>query len=374
MVRRRILIMILGTFIGLFMTHITPTNFSFGVFPNSVPVIADSPPTPPATMANLPQCTPLTDKDIHVSDFALSPDGKKIAFVPETNGTVGDKEHSGLYISDVDGSNRHLITNENAVFAPAWSPNSQQIAFIDFISPPPAPIEGPPTVTVAYVQIDVINIDGTGLHTLVSHDEFQMTYVQSNLHIEWSPDGQRIAFTTDLNSSAASALYITTLESSTIYTNSFGVSAFAWSPDSTYIAFAHDKIYTIQSDGSRQKAIVQNVVDIGFPTWSPDGTQIAFSADALYIVNADDSNLHSIVSGHFSNPAWSPDGKVIAFKDLQHNIYITTIDGSNIYSLVYTPYHNMTHLVWTADSKSLIFAMYGRLYKADLAKPCITTA
>jgi TolB protein len=106
-------------------------------------------------------------------------------------------------------------------------------------------------------------------------------------------------------------------------TNHFGsVTAPAWSPDGSKIAFASDQsgrseIYVVNADGSNR---VQLTTTGGFAaSWSPDGTRIAVGIKITDVVQqpsafvmdaSDGGNILPLMPGE--DPAWSPDGSLIA--------------------------------------------------------------
>jgi Tol biopolymer transport system component len=58
----------------------------------------------------------------------------------------------------------------------------------------------------------------------------------------------------------------------------------AWSPDGRKIAFTSDRtgnfdIWVMDSDGGNQSQLTTHSADDGFPAWSPDGRKIAFESD-----------------------------------------------------------------------------------------------
>ena len=99
----------------------------------------------------------------------------------------------------------------------------------------------------------------------------------------------------------------------------------AWSPDGTKIAFTsdrdgNDEIYVMNADGSGQTRLTNNPADDQYPAWSPDGKKIAFDSDRdgnyeIYVMNADGSGQTQLTNNPANDkyPAWSPDGKKIAF-------------------------------------------------------------
>jgi Tol biopolymer transport system component len=68
----------------------------------------------------------------------------------------------------------------------------------------------------------------------------------------WSPDGRKIAFTSDRDMNGACFFHDCT----------------GW----------NGEIYVMNADGSNPKRLTENPGDDSSPTWSPDGTRIAFAA------------------------------------------------------------------------------------------------
>jgi len=99
---------------------------------------------------------------------AVSPDGRKVAMV------VGKRGSPNLYVCDSDGGNlRELTEGSDDVSSPTWSPDSQEICYVQR-----------PGAT-----LHTININGgrpVALHVGIA----------ANLTApDWSPDGKKIVFT-----------------------------------------------------------------------------------------------------------------------------------------------------------------------------------
>ncbi|MEH7648632.1 TolB family protein, partial [Bacillus toyonensis] len=93
----------------------------------------------------------------------------------------------------------------------------------------------------------------------------------------------------------------------------------AWSPDGQKIAFSSFvnsdfQIYVMNADGSNPILLTNNAPGQNKePTWSPDGQKIAFTStrdgnQEIYVMNADGSNQTPITNNpaNDSQAAWSP--------------------------------------------------------------------
>ncbi|MEP6986996.1 MAG: hypothetical protein ABI970_15430 [Chloroflexota bacterium] len=90
----------------------------------------------------------------------------------------------------------------------------------------------------------------------------------------------------------------------------------AWSPDGTRIAFSSDQdgnneLYVMNADGSNIVRLTNNRSYDSFPAWSPDGSQLVFVSDgyenghvAIYLMNADGSNVQLLTDPTFNS--WTP--------------------------------------------------------------------
>jgi serine/threonine protein kinase/Tol biopolymer transport system component len=232
---------------------------------------APSPPMPTEVVANPTTSTAASQ---------LPPGGGagQIAFASDRSGIPQ------IYITDLNGQGVTPVTNmPDGACQPSWSPDGLRLVFVSpcHVSPVGRPLdisEPPPKDTALYI----INADGTNLVALP-------TVAGGDSEPAWSPDGQRLAFTSLRE--GRPLIYVLNLIDQSVRRIT--------DPSPDY-------------DGARQ------------PAWSPFGNQIAFTkkrVDTYQIWSVTDAGQgqQQIASGgqqfwDFS-PAWSADGKTVYYTE-----------------------------------------------------------
>jgi Tol biopolymer transport system component len=169
-----------------------------------------------------------------------------------------------LYSANQDGSNPVQLTNSSEnKFSPVWSPDGKQIAFA---------ADG--------VGVQVVNFDGSGLHTL-AYNGFSPV---------WSPDSTKIAFVKQEtasdgrgpdNTGQVRILYVIDAKASAGQEKQLAYDATApsWSPDGSQIAYfslRNAVMFTIPAAGGDPTQIKTNGLGGWFPTFAPDGNSLIF--------------------------------------------------------------------------------------------------
>lgn len=172
-------------------------------------------------------------------------------------------------------------------------------------------------------NIEVLRSDGT--------ERFAVTAGPGAFEPAWSPDKQRLAFTTCpavcAGVEADFEVFVRDENGAVrnLTTNPARDGGASWSPDGTRIAFHSNRsgtheIWTMNADGTDPKQVTTLESRSVSPAWSPDGTRIAFTSDRggnidVYVLNLADGSVTNLTAsaGADSNAAWSPDGRSIAF-------------------------------------------------------------
>jgi len=194
---------------------------------------------------------------------AWSPDGKKIAYVSDRNG------HEVIYVMNSDGTGDERITSETADnIHPDWSPDGKRLLYCnDDDEKPPKKNES---------NIFEIDLATKKVKTLVTGG--------TNTYASYAPDGKHLVYRHmigDMNSE----VYVANADGSG-QKNISNHQAFdgwpTWSPDGKRIAFSSNRnssyqIHVMNADGSDVKLVANTEGRATEPRWSPDGKMIYFS-------------------------------------------------------------------------------------------------
>jgi Tol biopolymer transport system component len=255
-------------------------------------------------------------------DPVWSPDGRRLAFVRIRGG------RADVYIVNADGGGLRRLAHAIAFtpmpgapssgFAanPAWSPDGRKIAFMSNRD--------------GTDDILVVNADGSGLRNLTrsqGHDRTRIWKGREHKRVfwsspeqVWSPDGRKIVFRSERDRPSElerdtcrprcqrDEIYVVNADGSglrRLTRNWKSDGAPAWSPDGRKILFVRSgwssatvqgDVYVMNADGSGQRNLTRSVTrpfatDTA-PAWSPDGRKILFVSNRdrngeIYVMNAD---------------------------------------------------------------------------------------
>ena len=236
---------------------------------------------------------------------AYSPDGQNVAFYSDRDGSWE------IYVMNKDGTGQTRLTNNGKDdWNPAFSADGDKIAFVS-------------NRDGADFEIFVMNAtdnnnDGNGdnLKRLTDNSA-------DDIHPVFSPDGQKIAFSSDRDGD--SEVFVMTVNGSgqtNLTKNAVSDSQPAYSPNGQKIVFSSDRddplgeVYVMDKDGSKPIRLTNDPESDSDPAFSPDGSKIAFVSfrsgfpnAEIYVVNADGSGTPTNLTNNSARdlaPDWQP--------------------------------------------------------------------
>lgn len=361
---------------------VTPPVPDPGVSPTPNPTLPPppppEPPRPPKGSIIRVSTSATGEQTNDISELpSWSPDGTRLAFTSHASNLVpGDtNDAKDVFVKDLaTGAVQRISTDPTGAqgnhdsYTPVWSPDGRSIAFGSFAS---NFVAGD---TNALGDIFVKNLVNGAIQR-ISTDSLGREGNQPSGEQTWSPDGSKIAFTSQASNFAAgdvngqSDVFVKNLSDGAlrhVSTDAAGVPANgysagpAWAPDGQRIGFRSygnnlvpgdtnisvdlyvktllgGAVARVSTDSSNGQV---NGESSGL-AWSPSGTQIAFISKASDLVPGDTNKkddvfikdltsgavtrLSTDASGTESNdwagaPGWSPDGKRIAFNSAASNL------------------------------------------------------
>lgn len=217
-----------------------------------------------------------------------------------------------IHIANLKGENVRAFALPGGVIALSWSPDGNQMAF---------------------VNVNEQQNDLTVHAALGDNARVIFSTPASISQVSWSSDGQFIYFVMGRNPASQLGpkaplllkINVATSESEKIATLPAGAMDVAISPDGTQVAYVAtssagraESLNLLKVGESRPSILVKQ--ELASPSWSSDGAQIAFvsgSPDSeIYIVHADGTGLVQWTdhSGYAERePLWSPDGSCVIF-------------------------------------------------------------
>lgn len=125
--------------------------------------------------------TQLTFGPYYDNEPVVSPDGKKIAFISNRDGSDGN-----IFILDLQTKKITQVTHEFMAGAPAWSSDGPSIAFLSFLRREEYPFDQIPFFSAGDVaSVNRIDIDGKNLQQVIEAGNFSNPFFQNDGSLAW---------------------------------------------------------------------------------------------------------------------------------------------------------------------------------------------
>ncbi len=267
------------------------------------------------------------------------------------------KGASEIFMMDWDGANQKQITSSRSIaVSPTWSPNGQFIAY---------------SIFNYHQRIKARNAD-LYIYDLSKQKGTILSAVKGlNTMASFMPDMSGVVMRIS-PSNGTSDLYKLSFDGSKKQQLTHGPRGAmnvepAISPDGKKIAYSSDRsgkamIYIYDVATQKDTRLTFAGQYNASPAWSPDGSKIAFAGYLdnhfdIYVMDANGKNMKKITSAKKQNgraannedPSFSPDGRMILFRSDrsgEHQLYTSTVDGKSEYRLTFDK-HNYSRPQWS---------------------------
>jgi dipeptidyl aminopeptidase/acylaminoacyl peptidase len=240
-----------------------------------------------------------------VSDPRISPDGSRVAYQVWWVDREQNEYRGAIWVAPLDGSRepRQFTSGERRDGSPRWSPDGRWLAFTsNRRSEKTAP------------QLYVMPADGGEPRALTDAKEAVESFA-------WSPDSTRIAYAMRVRDPAYEEEDDAKRAPRRFTRLVYKLDTVGWVGDRRKHVFVVDLV------GGEPRQLTDGDCENDHPSWSPDGQRVVFSAlrgerwdielvSRLYVVDASGGEPAVLTGddGSCDMPAFSPDGSRIAYR------------------------------------------------------------
>jgi Tol biopolymer transport system component len=254
---------------------------------------------------------------------AFSPDGHTLAFSRSIDFGIGDlyllaSSHGSLPA----GSEKRLTFENRGALQPAWTADGREIIYSAQFGLWRIDVPGPAGKTLKAEPL--ASLGDNVIEPVISHGGQRLTYMHLLFHSNiWRLSVPIPEVRPDAHNGKPS---MPVNRATPFLSSTRNDSAPQFSPDGRRIAFTSDRsgnieIWVSDSDGSNSSQLTSfGGPAVSTPRWSPDGERIAFDSDAtgnydIWVVGSTGGKPQRMTThpANDGNPSWSHDGRWIYF-------------------------------------------------------------
>ena len=289
-----------------------------------------------------------TSEDIFQLEYAsepqVSPDGKQVIYVRNSNNIMTDGKNKSLWLVDIKSKQQTPLFSDNHQYSqPRWSPDGEKFAFVSNMS--------------GSYQIHV--------HYLKTNTTAMLSQLQSGIRdLTWSPDGKWLAFSQLVKSKPPVSAKLPKKPKGAKWAKPVVMidKAYYQADGVGLLKSGYRHIFVLTADGGTPKQITQgNFHHSGKLAWMPDSSAIVFSANRikdweykslegdLWQIDINSNKLTQLTSaaGTEYYPSFSPDGKTLA--------YLSYSNAANPYRN-----HKLNLMNWAKKKSNLVAKDFDR--------------